>query len=1117
MAQNQQNASAISRLVETFLAKGGDTPQDIDSFCSSYSEFLPGLRDALMDAVRVRKARIRALQDPSEEISGHFSSSDSADGGASPQRPFGRYLLGNQIGGGGFGEVYEAIQRGDSHLFAVKILRDEHRGHPEIVRRFRNEAQILARLGHPGIVPVHEIGEVDGRPYIVMPRIRGVDLHRFSRAKPLDPKSAARMVAEAADACHCANEAGVVHRDIKPENILVDESGRVMVSDFGLAKQLDAETELTKSLQRLGTPHYMPPEQADPRLGPITRSCDVYGLGATLYFLLTGRPPFPTTPGLGRDGALHQIAWNRPIPPTVLCDIVPAAIERACLKCLEKSPLDRYASAADLAIDLRRFIAGREVLAHPPGPILRARRWSARRPLLAAAIATAAFAIITGSAASLHFASRAATHAAETEQQKILTSTAETGRKTASSERRRREYIADIRDAQLAFNRGETATAARLLSKYENTASTDDPRGFEWHYLSRLVHAPSPINISRLGTVWNRNAMSSSGSHIACTDQEGHLTVFKVKDGTQECKSDISVADFDFFPDGSQIISLVADGNDRLVILDTATCSVVAENPTGRLATCIAMSPDGTKCFVGGPGNDLNLWALPGFQPSDLARDHKRGQWERSLDIQNGAVTAAAFLPNSLMLAIGYENGATQIWDIARAAIVVRGPRHSGPVTGLSFDEQGGRVASQSFGAYNSITSQRSNGQAHIWDTSTGNIQKTLIPHHQMIAEQPVIPGDHFQPYGFLRSFFAKDGTQLITSGQFAVQRWEIANAKVVGIFPGSGSLVHALSMSADRRLVAAADNSGNVRIWPTTDAGPARTFFCETAGIRALCGDGNRLAALVEDGIETSDGNHGHLQLRSERRAVVVWELNNQTPTRHSDIKPAVETLTVLPGAFAHGTSIVAPLADESRSAVASALERLDEFSALAVSRDGRLLAVGHRDGDVDLIRVADNERLWTVTPHQGEVTAMEFAPDGKRLASGGLDRRISLLSSETGDRIATLDGHRREISGLAFSPDGQRLASGSGLLRIDSTQAGEVRLWDIITQQPCLELVGSDNDIYPGVAWSANARQLFAAANSLTEVQGTIEPGRVLVWDIAHGVPPTSIHDPQPNNGQD
>ncbi|TWT45290.1 Serine/threonine-protein kinase PrkC [Phycisphaerae bacterium RAS1] len=1077
MAGREQNA-AVSELVDAFLAKQSHAPTDIEAFCSNYPA-IPNLREEIANAILVRQARIRAMNPLSDKDFGKSSASRESESSPAPVRSFGNYILHARIGGGGFGDVYDASRKDSPQPIAVKILRDEHAGQPDVLRRFRKEAQIVTRLRHHGIVPVFEVGEVEGRPFIAMKRIRGVDLHRFTRGEPIEPKLAARIVADAADACHSANQAGVVHRDIKPENILIEDDGRVMVADFGLAKQLDAETALTKSLQRLGTPHYMSPEQADPRLGPITPSCDVYGLGATLYFLLTGRPPFPTTAGVGRDAVLHQVAWDWPVLPSKLNPAVPEAIARVCLQCLEKSPMDRYGSAAALAADLRKFAAGEQVAARLPGRIRRTRRWCARRPVATAVLAIAGLAMLGGSAASLHFATRA--------------QLAESREHAATSDRLRREYVADMRDAQAALTRGETPLAIGLLAKYDAPTGYD-PREFEWHYLHNIASAPSPVHITREGVVWNRLALNHTGSRIACADRQGRLTVFRLPEATEVFHNGESLSEVAFSRDGTYIIALAASGTDRVIEIDAATGAIARELPTGHLTSCMALKPDGDTYFTGSPGNDLFLWSLSRSEKTDLARAYKRGQFERSTDVNKGAVTAAAFAPQGPALAVGYENGETQIWDTEKGMITARGPVHAGPVTGLSFNHDGSRVTSQSFGQYDLRVRSKLHGYVLVWNAATGENTFTVSPHRRMIADSPVVSSEPFVPFGQLRPFFTLDASEIVTTGPIGVQRWNVKNGRLSETYPGSGSLVHVLTMSADGRFIAAADVTGHLRVWPTTDRSGGRVVFAHSDGIRALAGDGLRLAAVCEDGSLMLDGDFGPVYSRTERRMLLTWSPRNGSVTCRTGLESDTETVVMLPNAVLCGSSVIGhaetPLIDTIRG--------LESHSALAVSRDGNWLAVGRSDGAIDLFHTANNVATWTVAPHRSEVTALAFSQDGSLLATDSIDRRVCVLNATTGETTATLQGHRREISGLAFSPDATRLASSSGLLHIGDMQPGEVRLWDILTQQLCLELTPDAASIYPGVAWNNDGTTLFAAGNALTGLQDTVEPGRVIAWSV-------------------
>lgn len=1081
--RDDERSSRIDQLVDEFLVAGLGEDQ-IDGFCRDRSEFSHDLRDALRDAIRIRAARRRAEQPVAaseDESTGHSAEAASRD----IARRIGVYTLGARLGDGGFGEVYEATTEGSDETLAIKVLRLEHGERADIVHRFRREAAILTSLGHPSIVPVHEVGEADGRLYIVMQRIRGLDLHRFSRARPIDPELAARYIAEAADACAFAHQAGVIHRDIKPENILVEESGRVVLSDFGLAKQIYSKTELTLSLQRLGTPHYMAPEQADRRLGPITERSDVYSLGATLYFLLTGRPPFPTIEGLGRDAALEQVKWDAPVPPSRHNPVVPADLETICLQCLEKWPGDRPADATALAADLRSFINGRPVSARLPGRLRRARRWCARRPLATSLLSVALAALLAGSAASIHYASRAVASEAETLKQRGETA-------KADRERQRREYLADMRDAQAALSRGETPIALGLLSKYESPAvAADDPRSFEWHYLRRLAQAPSPVQVGLDDGAWNRLSLSPSGDRIASIDQRGNLAVFHLPDGEPLFRHAGPVKDCAFASDGATIVALTASLEGRLSVLDATTGTVAKEFPVGLYTTAMALSPAAPTCFTGDAGGGLWLWSLENADVVDFAAGHKRGPFDRSLDIQHGAVTAAAFSPDGDSLAIGYENGATQIWDIRRRDITARGPVHNGIVTGLSFSPDGTRIASQSFGRHVPQLESNTHGEVRAWNAATGESLGVIVPHQAMLAESPFLDERLSVPFGQFTPWFTADGRELVTTGPLAVQRWNVESGRLTGQYTGDGTVIHAVAMSADGRHVAAAGASAGIRVWPTDSAAPAATLLSEDFGIRALCGDGARLAIVRENGTGMTVGEHGQLYSRSERREAVVWDLEKNTPTSTTLLPTNVNTITPIPGGFLCRDVVVGAATNPD---LVKRLRGLSDSSVIAVSANGRWIAIGHDDGTVQLL-TEDEATAWTAPVHQGAVTALAFAPDASVVACGGEDRRIHVLDCRTGAIVASLQGHRREIGGLAFSPDGRRLASSSGRLQMESTQPGEVRLWDWAVEQMCLELTAGPSDVYPGVAWSGDSTRLYAAANAMTP--GEVAPGRVVVWD--------------------
>ncbi len=310
-----------------------------------------------------------------------------------------------ELGRGGMGIVYKAFDPRLHRVVALKVLKETTGPDDPRAIRFEREARAAARLQHPGIVQVHEVGEADGVPYIAMEFISGGTLRRAWTEHGRDPRSGARLLMQVAEALAHAHEHGIVHRDMKPENILLDEGGRPRVSDFGLAHEIEAESRMTISGMVLGTPSYMAPEQAEGRRDAIGPPTDVYGLGAVLYELLTGQPPVV---GSGIFEMIQQVIAVEVVPPSARNPRVERDLEVICLRCLEKESARRYQNAGELASDLGHYLAGEPILARPVSSMYKVRRWVRRRRtiVVAAALVTAAGALAMAMTWRAHVAGR---------------------------------------------------------------------------------------------------------------------------------------------------------------------------------------------------------------------------------------------------------------------------------------------------------------------------------------------------------------------------------------------------------------------------------------------------------------------------------------------------------------------------------------------------------------------------------------------------------------------------------------------------------------------------------------------------------------------------------------
>jgi eukaryotic-like serine/threonine-protein kinase len=389
----------VQELLEEIL-ESHRTPEDVCQACPE-----------LLTEVRERLRRLRKLE---AEVDSWFPTPGSATGpsapldGRCPQVP--GYEVQAMLGRGGMGVVYKARHLRLNRIVALKMLLTGAYAGPRERARFQREAEAVANLRHPSIVQVYDVGDHDGCPYFTMELLEGGSLAQSLAGTPQPVQQAATLLITLAEAVQVAHQAGIVHRDLKPANLLLTAEGTPKVADFGLARHFDGGPALTASGARVGTPSYMAPEQVTGKAGAIGPATDIYALGAMLYEMLTGRPPFRGETAADTE---RQVVRDEPVSPSRLNTKVPRDLETICLKCLSKEPQRRYASAAALADDLRRFGEGRQIQARPVGWVERSWRWGRRNPTAAALLATALALVGLASGGGVWLVQQRARHDAE--------------------------------------------------------------------------------------------------------------------------------------------------------------------------------------------------------------------------------------------------------------------------------------------------------------------------------------------------------------------------------------------------------------------------------------------------------------------------------------------------------------------------------------------------------------------------------------------------------------------------------------------------------------------------------------------------------------------------------
>jgi WD40 repeat protein len=938
--------------------------------------------------------------------------------------PLGRlesYHIVAERGRGAFGVVFQAYDEELRCTVALKVLKPDLAASATDRARFEHEARKAAGVRHDHVVTIYRVGHTPGfaLPYFVMEYIHGESLSdRMRRQGALPAPQAAKLARQVAQGLAAAHASGLVHRDINPANILVEkDTGRAKITDFGLARSLELRTErLTQTGGIVGTPPYMSPEQITAAARVDQRS-DLYSLGVVLYELLTGERPFRGQPHL----ILHQVVHEEPRPPRRLNDRIPRDLETICLKCLQKEPGQRYATAAALAEDLRRFRAGEPITARPAGRLERAWRWCRRNPGLAGALTAATLFLLLGTVVSSLLAAYALAQAERVRH--------------AKQESDRRYYASEMKLASLDAEAGHTGSVQQRMNSIRQRLGEHEPdgtaglnlRGFEWYYLQRLCQLELRILRGHGSTVWGV-AYSPDGRCLASASWDQTVKVWDAATGKEllPLKGHRDrVWGVAYSPDGRRLASASQDGTVKVWDLTTGQELLTLKGYTS--IPSVAYSPDG-RCLASG-GDDqavVKVW------------DANTGKELLNLQGHTAGVSGVAYRPDGRFLASAGWDKTVKVWDAANGKCLRTLVGHTDAVRSVAYSPDGCHLASSS-----------ADHTVKVWDLTTRQEPLALRGH------TGVVWGVAYSP----------DGRRLASaSWDQTVKVWDAVTGQELRTLKGHTNGVPSVAYSPDGRCLASGSYDSTVKVWDAASDQECLTLKGHTGRVTAI--------AYSSDGC--------HLASASADQTVKVWDLTiGKEPLTLRGHTARVSGVAYRPDGrcLASGSSDkTVKLWDAANgNCLRTLVGHTDLVRSVAYSPDGIRLASASQDGTVKVWDAANGEELFRLEGHTGAVTCVAYSPDGRRLASASFDRTVKVWDATTGQELRTLKGHVDHVLGVAYSHDGGRLAS--------TDQFRIVKVWEADTGKNLLDLKGDTGNAL-GVAYSPDGRLATAGGDGTVKV---------------------------------
>jgi WD40 repeat protein len=972
-----------------------------------------------------------------------------------------RYEIIREIGRGGMGVVYEARQAGVNRIVALKVLSAGTHAGPEQLSRFRAEAELIGRLQHPHIVQIHESGQQDGCPFLALEYVRGGSLRNRLKGEPQLPVWSARLVETLARAVHAAHQAGVVHRDLKPGNILFTpgpsgDSGSSApdaswsadeipkIADFGLAKALwgsaaDGNSEsLTRTGDILGTPSYMSPEQAAGRGEQIGPATDIYALGAILYELLTGRPPFQGVTGLE---TLQHVASEEPVPPSRLQPRLPRDLEVICLKCLQKQAQQRYATAIDLAEDLQRFLTNEPIRARPTPRLARLGRWCRRKPTLASLGAVVVLLVVTlvlGSMAATINSRRAADDLraeARVAEALAVRLSDRMGRREQSrallSEAARLRPSSQVRDEAIT---GMALFDLPVVGLGPELAPDHWQINFDGHLaryaestraglivVSRVVDHVEICRIPELIPT-AMLMLSPDGNYLAARSGAGQsLSVWSLEGDVPHvvhrelCRGDIGIGAFSFSHDNQLFAMGRPDGTVSVRSLPSGELYREWKFDSG--AQHLAFHPERPQI------------AMAGRDPVQI-RDYESGRMLVRLEETAGA-TWVAWHPEGKLLATADADLGITLWepDEFRRYRKLRG--HDSQGIELGFNNSGTMLCSQAWDGVlrfwdpfdgsllfssrtESVRALRSAADRNVWAGSnkSGKILFWRADEHEVyrrLTSGFSAAAQRYDSVAISPQGIARNRLLAATTLQ-GVRLWDLATGQCIGFLqsPAVGRV------QFDETGALWTNSRSGIQRWPIQESTQERGTLVVGPATRVLAAGTNGDLALTPDGRTVAFGGTSGAYLWHADRPESLQELKHRDP-RFVAVSP--DGRWVATGSH---TDTEVKIWDAGTGSLVRELALLG--SRVEFSPDGAW--VSSTSGGLALWSVGDWKRAWKAAGDSS--SAQAFSSDGRVVADGVGAGVIVLHESASGREVARLadpDGQRPNC--LTFSPDQRYLAS--------------------------------------------------------------------------------------------